>query len=100
MTEDLDQFFDTTEAGHAVSVTFKTGAGVTIRTASATFTDPLGQIDVGEADAEQAHPFISCKNADLAGVDHSSKVTIGANTYRIIRKAGDGAVAIVLLQKV
>lgn len=100
MTEDLDQFFDTTAAGHAVTATFKTAANVTIRPAKVIFTDPLGNVAVGETDTEGALPFIECKQADLASVDHTCKVTIGATTYRIIRKAGDGRIAFVTLQKI
>lgn len=100
MTENLDQFFDTSAAGHAVTATLKTSAGATIRTANVIFTDPLGNVAVGETDVEGPLPFIECKQADLSGVDHSCKVTIGATTYRIVRKAGDGGIAVLLLQKI
>ena len=99
MPENLDQFFDTSAAGHAVAATFKTAAGATIRSANVIFVDALGDVDVGDAEVETPRPFISCKDADLASVDHSCKVTIGATTYRIIQQAGDGRLATVLLQR-
>ena len=99
MPENLNQFFDTSTAGFALPATFKTSGGLTIRTANVIADlDTLGNVPVGDVDNEAALPFISCKQADLASVDHSCKVVINEVTYRIVKIAGDAGVAIVLLQ--
>jgi hypothetical protein len=97
MSANLDQFFDNS-AGNVVSATFKNSSNVTIRTASAIFVDALGAMEVGDVTNEQALPFITCRKSDLVGVDHTCKVVIGTTTYRVIRQAGDGRVAMLLLQ--
>jgi len=98
-TENLDQFFDT--AGHAVVATFKTAAGATIRTANVIFTGATGNVPTFEGvEIEAPQPFLQCKTADLAGINHTCKVTIAGITYRITNDLHDGtATSIVLLKK-
>ncbi len=87
-TEDLAQFFDPNFT--AISVTFKTSAGVTIRTANVNFTDANGAIVMFDNQVLAAIPFIHCRTADLLNVDNSCKVTIGATTYQIVEHSDDG----------
>ncbi len=88
-TENLAQFFDTT-TGFAVSVTFKTSAGTTIRTAKVNLTDAFGNAIMFDNQVLAALPFIHCQTADLLNVDNTCKVTIGATTYQIVEYNHDG----------
>ena len=88
-TEDLAQFFDPTN-GFAVSVTFKDAASATIRTANVIFTDATGAAVMFDNTVLAAVPFIHCRTADLAGVDNTCKVTIGAVTFSIVEHTDDG----------
>ena len=100
MAENLDQFFDSNQ-GHTKSATFKTSVGVTIRTVDVIFTDATGNVGlVDEVQFEAPQPFLHCRTADLTGVDHTCKVTIGAITYRITNDLHDGTgTSLVLLKK-
>ncbi len=101
MAENLDQFFDTAQ-GHTTSATFKTSGGATIRTVNVIFTNAIGNVPVldGDAQFEAPQPFLHCRTADLASVDHTCKVLIGAVTYRITNDLHDGTgTSIVLLKK-
>lgn len=100
MAENLDQFFDTAQ-GHTTPATFKTSAGVVIRTVNVIFTGATGNVGLHDGvDVEAAQPFLHCRTADLASVNHTSLVTIGAVTYRITNDLHDGSgTSIVLLKK-
>lgn len=86
--EDLAQFFDLN--GFAVSVTFKTAALAFIRTANVILTDAAGAAIMFDNQVLAALPFIQCRTVDLASVDNTCKVTIGATTYSIVEHTDDG----------
>ena len=99
MAENLDQFFDPKQ-GHTKSATFKTSVGATIRTVDVIFTGATGNVPVLEGvHFEAPQPFLQCRSADLASVDHTCKVTIGATTYRIVNDLHDGnGISMIFLQ--
>jgi hypothetical protein len=98
-TEDLAQFFDPTN-GFAVTAMFKTGAGAAIRTANVNFTDARGAAEMFDHQVLAAIPFLQCRTADLAAVDNTCQVTIGAVTYKIVEHHDDGTgTSIVQLRK-
>lgn len=99
MAENLDQFFDTAQ-GHTTSAVFKTSAGVVIRTVDVIFTGATGNVPLGDdLHFEAVQPFLQCRSAHLAGIDHTCKVTIGAVTYRITNDLHDGSgISIVFLK--
>jgi len=88
-TEDLSQFFDPTN-GFATQVTFKTSVGATIRTANVILTDASGGVLMFDNSVLAAVPFIQCRTVDLASVNNTCKVTIGAVTYQIVEHTDDG----------
>lgn len=100
MSENLDQFFDSSQ-GHTVPATFKTSAGVTVRTVNVIFTGATGNVpSVDGVEFEALQPFFHCRTADLAGIDHTHKVVIAGVTYRITNDLHDGTgTSFVLLKK-
>jgi hypothetical protein len=101
MAENLDQFFDSTQ-GHTKSAQFKTSANVNIGSAvDVIFNGPTGNVDLNDGvQFEAVQPFLLCRTTHLSGVDHSSKVTIGAITYRIVNDLHDGeGISTVFLKK-
>lgn len=97
-TEDLTQFFDTDD--FAVVATFKTAALATIRTANVILTDANGAAQMFDSQVLAALPFLQCRTADLASVNNTCKVTIGAVTYSIVEHHDDGTgLSIVQLRK-
>ena len=98
MAENLDQFFDSSQ-GHTTPATFKTAAGAIIRTAEVIFTGATGNVDAIDIQFEAPQPFLQCRTADLAGVDHTCKVLIGSTTYRITNDLHDGTGTSLLLLK-
>ena len=101
MAENLDQFFDSKQ-GHTKTAQFKTSAGVNIGSAvDVIFNGPTGNVDLGEdVRFEAVQPFLQCRTAHLANVDHTCKVTIGATTYRITNDLHDGeGISTVFLKK-
>ena len=89
-TEDLDQFFDTSNTGPAVAGILKTAAGATLRTIPVIFTDKSDAIPMFDTPAESGLAFAQCKTADLAGVDNTHTLTIAGTKYRIVSHPNDG----------
>lgn len=98
MAENLDQFFD---SFFPVDATFKTSAGATIRTVKVHFIGATGNIPSIEGQQFEApRPFLQCKTADLASVDHSCKVVVDGVTYRVTNDLHDGSgISTVFLSK-
>lgn len=91
MAENLDQFFDSKQ-GHTTPAQFKTAAGANIgQPVDVIFTNMIGNVGLhDDVQIEAPQPFLQCRTAHLAGVNHTSKVTIGAVTYRITNDLHDG----------
>lgn len=86
-TEDLDQFFDTTE--FAVSATF-TKTDLTTITASVIFTDESDQENVFDTAIERHAAYLTVPAADIPGIVRGNEVNVNSTDYLIERIEKDG----------
>lgn len=86
--EDLSPFFSLDE--HAVEATFKTPAGVVVRTAGVILSLPVGEVQVGASEVAHLQPSLQCPTADLEGVIKNYRVEVGGDSYRVVRRENDG----------
>lgn len=86
--EDLDAFLQEDEFATSATVSLQNGS---TRQVAGIFDDPYLNAQIGEYEMDTTRPRLTCKAADVDGVDRGDEVTIDGEAFDVMTAPqGDG----------
>lgn len=86
-TENLDEFFDTSD--FAVTAVYNPGGGSPTSISVIYDNEYLSSV-LGGIEVENKNPMILCKTSDVANAKHGETIVVNGITYKIIEVQPDG----------
>lgn len=93
-TEDLTEFFDTSD--HATAVTY-TPSGGSATEINGIFDNNFMEIEDDIAGVESSIPMLTCRTSDVSSAAHGDTIINGAITYNIVGVHPDGTGVTILM---